>query len=131
MPFISANLDDVSEDKPVPEGEYELTIQSWKEERSKAGNKMLTVIIKINDADAPGASNIFHRLVLPNEETDREKARMMLLNLKRFLHVFGIPNDRGGFDPEDFNGATGRCLVGQREYEGQVSNELRLPRLRS
>jgi hypothetical protein len=57
--FINAALDDVQEDKAVPEGEYDLRITDVKEGKSRKGQDMVTVMIKIEGREGEGAQPIF------------------------------------------------------------------------
>jgi hypothetical protein len=128
MPFINAAMDDVREDKPVEEGEYDLRITSVKEKESKKGQPMLEVMLKIEGREGEGASPIWHYLLF--NSPDQAAARMQALDLKRFLTLFNVPVDPNGFNSDDLVGATASCMVIQEEDDrGNIRNALRLPRL--
>lgn len=135
MGFINASLDQDYEDRPVPEGEYNLRITKVDEEESKAGNAMLVLQIKVEDRGFPNAAPIRHWVVLP-DGSDPQKDRLRSRDLKRLLYVFGVNVGPKGFDSDDLQGATGSCMVTQEEgtddkgkSTGDIYNRLRLPRL--
>lgn len=133
MPFIKMALD-AKEPVVAPEAEYDLRI--FKVEEKKTGDKskrpgepMLLVMINIEE---PGESYapVFHNLMLLTSNTPEEHQQLYKLGVQRFLACFNISGDHGGFDTDDFVGATGRCLVVQGEDDkGEPRNELKLPRL--
>lgn len=137
MPFISLgkNLDDVGEDKPVPEAEYDLIVKNVQEMRkSEAGRQMIPVGIQVEHPDYPEAALVWHNIVFPNDDDyaddDQRKATLMLRNIKRFLYIFGVDWTEDGFDSEDLEGAKGRASLGLDEYQGDVRNIIKLPRLK-
>lgn len=133
MPFIKMALD-AKEPVVAPEAEYDLRI--FKVEEKKTGDKskipgepMLLVMINIEE---PGESYapIFHNLMLLTSKTPEEHHSLYKLGVQRFLAAFNISGDDGGFDTDDFVGATGRMLVTQGEDDkGDPRNEIKLPRL--
>lgn len=127
MPLISIPLGDDWEDKAVPDGEYDLVIEDANEKTSKAGSEMVEVRIAIQDGDYPNSAAVWEYLVFPKEDDEERTKRLQMRNLVRFLTVFGIPFEADGFNSEDLIGATGRCMLKQEEYEGNVSNKLVLP----
>ena len=133
MPFISVALQDAKEPEAVPEGEYDLRIMKHEDgESKKSGNPMTTIFIKIEDAAHPNAALVRHWLVPPTNETPADQRQMRLLDIKRFLTAFNIPMEGEGFNSDDLDGATARCMLTQDEDEesGNVYNRLKLPRLK-
>lgn len=131
MAFIKADLKDVKEASAVPEGEYSLRILKVEEGESKKGNPMLTLLIKIEDAQVKNPAPMRHWIVLPDRDTPEDQVQMRMLELKRLLATFGIRYDGEGFDTDDLVGATGKGFVAQEEGDdGSVYNRLRLPRLK-
>lgn len=131
MPFITTPIDDAKEPEAAPEGEYDLRIVKSEDGESKKGNAMTTVFIRIEDAAIPNAAPIRHWLTYPDSQTPADQRQMRLLDIKRFLTVFGIPFEAKGFNTDDLAGATGRCYIYQEEGDdGNVYNRLRLPRLK-
>src|SRR5882672_6517015 len=122
MSFIKAAIADAKESTVVAEGEYSLTVKTASQKKSKAGNEMIACMIVFDDE--PNAAPIFEHLVLPS---GGEWDHLHLLHIRRFLTVFGIPFEENGFDDEDIEGATGKCLVGQEEGEQGLRNVLKLP----
>lgn len=131
MPLVKAPLEDDFESQPVPEGNYDLRIQSAEDKDSAAGNAMTAIMITIEDPDHPNATPIFFFLNYPPKE--HEYYDLMWQQNKRFLTVFDVPYDKSGFNTDDLDGATGNCFVEHNmvEYNGVEApkNELRLPRV--
>lgn len=129
MAFIKAELGNTKEPEAAPEGEYDLRIAKATRKDSKAGNKMTEVILQIEGGNF---SPVFHYLIDVTRDTAENVRQMRELELKRFLTVFGIKFEDGGYDDEDLQGATGRVFLIQEEDENSVTrNKLRLPRLKS
>lgn len=136
MPFIMAAVADAQEDKPLPEGEYELTIKSAEPKTSKKGKNMIQVLLVTTDPEYRNASPINHYIMLP--EKDDEYRDMHLRNMKRFLVAFGVAFEDNGFDTDDLIGQTATVGVGLQamkdrdtgEATGQEMNTLKLPRVK-
>jgi hypothetical protein len=129
MSFIDLpidNMDDIQEDKPVPEGEYNLIISDAKEKTNDSGAvKGLLVICEIQGME--GAANVLHNISLPLPEDDETKVKNKLLFIKRFLQKFAIGMKGGQINIQDFLGKTAKCMLIQEEYNGTVSNKIKLP----
>jgi hypothetical protein len=132
--YLDEDLENVQEERPVPEGEYALRIVATEETRTKADDRdMIVVTIAIEDPQYPDASPFRHWCVLPNED-DKVKengrtAKMFYRNMKRFLHLFGIPYDFES--PEEWQGATCMSYVklGTNPDSGQEFNQIDPPRI--
>lgn len=130
MSFIDLETDlaNVREKEVVSEGMYDLVIESAKG-KSKDGKENILVILGIEgNLDA---ANILHNVSLPAAGEDAEKTTKKLIFIKRFLAQFNITPPVGSIDPAvwaatEFPGKTGRCKVVQEEYNGIVSNKLKL-----
>lgn len=132
MGFIGVSLDDVSEPETVPEGEYELRIVKKEDTESKKGKPMTKVYIRIEDAPVRNAGVIVHYLLPPDADTPPEQREMRLLEIKRFVTLFGVAYDERGFDTDDLVGATARGpLVLEEGDDKVIRNRLKLPRLRT
>lgn len=129
MAFIEVEgLGDDYEDKPVPEGPYDLRCDDIKEQTAKDGkSQQVMVMIKVQDPDYPDAATIFHYLTFPCADDDADKRRTKMRMNGRFLEKFKVPYEKKGFNAEDIRGATANCLLKQREFEGAMRNELSLP----
>lgn len=128
MSFIDTgiNFDDVREDQPVPEGEYDLVIADVKEKNNDSGNlKNLLVIIEIVGHD--GAANVLHNISIPQPEDDAEKVSNKAKFIKRFLQLFNIPFQGGSLNLTDFPGKRAKAFLTQEEYQGTISNKIKLP----
>ena len=128
MSFIDAELDAIEEDKPVAEGEYSLVITDVKEKNDDSGNlKGLLVILEIEGQE--GAANVLHNISIPLPTDDADKKKTKLLFMKRFLVQFGIPF-AGGVDLTRFPGARAKCFLTQDDYQGIISNKIKLPMMK-
>ena len=108
MPMMDADFSQDYEDRPVPEGLYNLRIIKAEEKVSKNSSAdMIQCILEIEGVE--GASNIFHYLVMPIgskqsaergvEEDDSNKVRNKMRSLTRFLTLFGIKYERRALTP--------------------------------
>lgn len=131
MGFVKAALDDVAEPEVVAEGEYDLRIVKSEDKESRAGNPMTEIFIRIEDAGSKNPALVAHYLNHVTPETPKDQQQMRLLETKRFLQVFGVAHTPEGFDTDDLQGATGRCLLIQEEgKDGVTRNRMKLPRLK-
>jgi len=129
MSFIEIEgLGDDYEDKPVPEGEYEVRVEDIKEQTAKDGKSVqIMCMIKVQHPDFPDSATIFHYLTFPNDDDDTEKRRTKMRMNGRFLKAFGVKFEKKGFNGEDIIGCTAMLGLKQEEYEGSVRNSLMLP----
>jgi len=125
--LIPINLNDVSEPRPVPNGRYDLVIASVEETVTKEkGKPQLKISIGIQGHD--DAPNLMHYSGLPAEGDEPRSAQFKALMLKRFLALFSIPFDNGGFSLDDFPGATASAELTIDETGDY--NRLVLPKMR-
>ncbi len=133
---IGGNLDDVQEEKAVPNGEYELEVVSVQDpKKAKESDRMvMPVFHRILDPDYPDAKLVAHYVTFPQEsdfdENDGRTAQLLLRGVKRYLACFGVEWEGKGFDRGDLEGAVGKCFLKQEEYNDEVSNKLQLPRMK-
>ena len=132
MSFLQVEgLGDDYEDEAVPEGSYGLRIVDTREGRNKAATcDQLTVLISVDDDEFPNSKTIFHYLTFPGEADDDNVKRNKMRNVTRFLKLFDVPYEKDGINSEDMVGNTADCVLTQEEYEGNISNRLRLPSTR-
>lgn len=132
MSFLQVEgLGDDYEDEAVPEGSYGLRIVDTREGRNKADTcDQLTVLISVDDDEFPNSKTIFHYLTFPGEADDDNVKRNKMRNVTRFLKLFDVPYEKNGINSEDMVGNTADCVLTQEEYEGNISNRLRLPSTR-
>lgn len=130
MSFIKfpKNVNTYEEPKAVPGGkEYDLTVVYRKDSyvKPESGNTVLPLGLRIDDY--PDAPLVNHALVIPPEGHEYED--LMMRGVRRFLHTFNIDiGDGEGINDESvFDGAQGRCLLTEEEYEGEMQNKLKLP----
>lgn len=129
MSFIDlpiTDMDDIQEDKPVPEGEYNLVISDAKEKNAEDGTlKGILVICEIQGVE--GASNVLHNISLPILGDDDTKVSNKLKFIKRFIQLFKIPVKGNQLNIQDFLGKTAKAMLVQDEYNGNISNKIKLP----
>jgi hypothetical protein len=129
MSFIDLpinNIDDIQEDQPVPEGEYNLVIIDCKERKNESEElKGLLIICEIEGHQ--GAANVLHNMALPLPGDDPTKVSNKLKFIKRFVSLFKIPVNGGKLNPSDFPGKRAKAFLTQEEYNGDVSNKIKLP----
>ncbi len=132
MSFIPVNMNEASEPQPVVNGRYDLTIANAELKLSKESQlPMFRCRINIDGHD--DAPSILHHVMIPQtmEEVKSFKGTMF----KRFASTFGVKIPAEGIDPEkmvlDLIGARATGVeVRQKEFDGNLSNELALDRLK-
>lgn len=128
MPFIKMGLKDAKEAEHVPEGEYDLRIVKAEDKKSKAGNPMTAVTIRIEDPNYPNAQLLNHFLNYPTGDAVADPLR--LRDIARFLTLFEVAYQDDGFNSEDLVGQTARGLLTIEDGDnGQKFNRLNPPRL--
>lgn len=129
MSFIDLpiqDIDDIQEDQPVPEGEYNLVIIDAKEKQDESGAiKGLLVICEIEGHD--NAANVMHNISLPLPADEATKVSNKLKFIKRFVQLFKIPTQGGKLNLQDFAGKRAKAFLTQEEYNGNISNRIKLP----
>lgn len=130
MPFINLNANAAQEPKPVPNAKYDLTISSCESVLSKSEKPMFKARINIDGHD--DAPSILHHVMIP--QTLEDVKGFQGLMFKRFCTAFGVKLSPDGFDTDklalELIGARASDIeVRQKEYEGNISNEINLPRL--
>jgi len=118
---LGANLDDIPDSNPVPEGNYDLIVEGSK---LKLDNMCINVWLSIEGE--PEAATVFHNLSLPKTDDEDEKKKNKLRFLKAFMQKFTIPYGDNGFNEEDLIGARANCHLVQDEYNGRISNKIKL-----
>lgn len=138
MPFISSgrNLNDIPEEAPVTEGDYDLAIFAVNEGVAKSGRATVKASIRIEDPNFPNAQPMLHVLTIPSEddwENDEDLAKRMTRSNLRFLALFGIAHTDEGWDTDDFEGANCRAHLSltDEDESGNIYNRIRLPRMKS
>ncbi len=141
MTFITVNLDDTQESKPLPEGNYNLQITQCKVAKTGPNSKRPgspQFAVTIGFVDEPTAPNISHYISLPHEEDEVSGFQYKALLLKRFLVQFSIPYDSKGIDVDGLAmamvGATANARVTQtspdESQSGDVYNRLFTPKIK-
>lgn len=132
---LPMDIEDISEPKAGPEGTYTLVVRDVQERTNEAGQlKGLLVIhdvvsgpVGVNPDDV---ASVLHNISIPLPEDDQEKVKNKLLFLKRYLAVFNIPMSGSKLDPISFVGKQATVNLVLDEYQGTISNKIKLPNLR-
>jgi hypothetical protein len=136
---MQLNFDDAVEPTIAPAGRYALQITEAKEmvtgpNSKNPGSPMIRVSIGFPQNDE--YQNFNHFIMLPTEDDEQKAANNKVLNLKRFLVLFGIPFQNGELDVPglimDMTGAQTDGEVKQTEpnANGDVYNSLAVPRIK-
>lgn len=132
---LPMDIESITEPKAGPEGTYGLIVTQVNEKQDENGGlKGLSIIHEVSTApvgvDPSEVSNVFHFISIPQQSDDQEKVKNKLLFLKRYLAVFGIPMNGSKLDPNSFIGKTASVQLTVDEYQGNITNKIKLPNLR-
>ena len=131
--LIPVDVGAAIEQKPVPNGTYDLQITDCVDGKSQKGKPQLAMSIAIEGhEDAP---NVRHWVSFPADGDDADTVKFKTLLLKRFLTLFKqpIPN---AIDTEKLAmslvGAKARAevILDKPDDAGNVYNRLTVPRIR-
>ena len=132
MSFIDLpinDIDDIQEDKIVPEGNYRLVIADVKERQNESGElKGLLVSCEIQGME--GVANVLHNVSLPLPGDAPEKLSNKLKFIARFIKLFKIPMKGNQLNPQEFLGKTAECMLIQESYNDVTSNKIKLPNIK-
>lgn len=123
MSFIESPLGDAQEKEVMPEGSYDLIVEDA--QLIDEPGKKRRISIRHSIDGHPEAKAVFHNIFLDLSD-DAEKRNNQLLFQRAYLNAFAIPYEAGGFDLDDIIGARGTVNLTQDEYEGRVSNNIKL-----
>ena len=130
MSFIEiTGMDEAQEPELAPEGQYDLRITHAEDYINDKGTPLVRCSIAFDGK--PEYQNMNYWVILPKGE-DQEQDQKRIINVKRFLTMFGVPFENG-FEIEDLFGATAdKANVSQSDAdeEGNIYNELRISRLK-
>lgn len=86
------NFEALPEEKPVPDGEYEVMIQTAEEYIGKtSGKTSIRIILSLpGEADA---EDIFHYLSLPQDGDDPKTANRKMRRIRDFLQAFDLTKE--------------------------------------
>lgn len=132
MSFIEIAIQDAQEEVSVPEAVYDLRVtDATLKDNAETKRQSVMCMIEIENPpeDTPNVATVFHFMNLPNKNDDAKSTKFMMLQIRRFLVAFDVPHEGNGFSPEDIPGSTAEMLLCEEEYEGDMKNSLRLPRI--
>ena len=134
------------EEEVIPKGQHELRIVAAEPktsegdpEKGKPSRAMIQVAAEAVDRE--DCAPVFHYLVFPTEaeladrdsDDNRRKVKMMIRNLRRFLHAFGVGekefNDAGPSRHQLLLGKVGRVTITHEMYNGEPQARLNPPKL--
>lgn len=117
MASFNLNFSNIQSREPLPEGIYSTVVEKIEITPAKtSGNPMWKVTLKVTDEEFAGRK-LFTNLVL---------AENCLWKLKEFLAAIGVDaDDAVDGDTEDLIGAECQVKVTQREYQGDIQNEVK------
>ena len=124
MTFINMPLSEAKPPEPVPEDNYTLIIEAVDKIEDPDGKTYLQIRHSI--IGEPQAGAVFHRLgiTLPD---DPSKAKWSMLFIKAYLKLFDFPYSDNGWDDEEVQpGAQAGCFLERSEWQGVVSNRIKL-----
>ena len=124
MTFIKMPLKDAVAPEALPEGPYTLILESVDKIEDPDGKTYLQ--IRHSVVGEPDAAAVFHRLNITLPE-DPNKAKWSMLFCKAYLKAFGFPYEDDGWDDEEIvPGAQAQVFLERSEYNGIVSNRIKL-----
>lgn len=132
MSFIDMNLgSDVQEPKTAPEGWYDLVIINASPHTKEGENRpsSTAVFVKISDHPEYRPVSVYLGYSKPTDENQTRAFKQLMT--KRFLSMFSIPFEDGGYATEDLLGATakGYLTLTEANENGDVYNQLRFEKL--
>ena len=124
MPKVPFNRDKVdTEFTPLDTGgPYEIECIKCEPGVSQTGNPKLDLEYQcISGPDQKSGFDVQGRHLFDHVSATDDGRAFSLANI---LDAFGIPNDKNGFNTEDFIGATCRVTVKHEEYEGKMRDRI-------
>jgi hypothetical protein len=121
MALFNNPFDEPTEDKIMPEGEYNLKVTSVNTKTADTGREYL--LVTFANIDEPDAETIFHRVngLMPDDEP---QTRKVLSNMAHeFFAYFGLDPNSGG--SAELIGRDCAALVVQTEWQGRIRNEIK------
>jgi hypothetical protein len=121
----------------VPDGTYEVAINSIGFALSSGGNMMLTALLDI--VGEPNTKKVRYFMVLPTDDDDKEKADNKRRKMKTFCEAFKLDmemfqteviNAANAFtddrvDITAFNGYNASAIITSRTNEGEEFNDIK------
>jgi hypothetical protein len=132
---LPMDIEDVTEPKAGPEGDYTLIVRDVQEKNNESG-VLKNVLVLLDVVSAPTGVNpdeistVMHNLSIPMPDDDQEKVVNKMRFIKRFMAVFAIPFAGNRLDLKQFPGKQAKCHLVQDEYQGNITNKIKLPNLK-
>jgi len=125
-------LGDAKEPELLPETKTNLVVEDVHTYESEKNGRTITRIRhNVEDERYEDANAIMHWMSHPMEDDEPETARLLVLQMKRYLIMTGVPFEATGFNEEDLYGASFEAdvIIDENEDSGEQFNKLVLPRL--
>lgn len=142
MSIVDINFDDVHEPAPLAKGRYPTQITGAQVKQTGANSKrpgsdqiVVTIGFTGPSPEEQNAPTMSHYISLPHPDDEAKTNNFKVLQLKRFLTVYGISFNSGGFDLEETcfsmigNEANIEVELSEPDDKGNVYNRLKLPRI--
>lgn len=138
MTFLDKAIDDIPEAQPVPQGEYDVTIQDAEvvpaNPESKDPNAYHIRLRITIDGTGDETMPIFHYLVGISADCDEDRANTIGRMYKQFVKKFGM--DTSGFTLRDlifdsftdispYLGLSALVKLDVEDYKGRLSNKIK------
>ena len=122
MALIKANVDEVEEFEAIPAGTYLARITNAEEKIASSGKSMIACEAEVAEGEFQGTKLWFNTMI----KVKSKKSGKMITNfyLKRLVEALKVDWPPKGFQTEDFFGQEFMAVVGQREYQGRMQNNV-------
>ena len=118
--------------KPLPDGYYEMQVAAVEPKEcgpnsKKPGRPMLSYRFEVvgNEEIAYNGRSVFYNVMIPWTDDSGEFDKSGISFLVGLCAAIGQPWEGSSFDPLEHIGATCNALIGSREYNGNVNNEIK------
>jgi hypothetical protein len=132
---LPMDIEDVTEPKAGPEGDYQLVIRDVQEKNNENGQlKNVLVLCDVlsgpTGVDTDEIATVMHNLSMPLPEDEQEKVVNKMRFIKRFMAAFSIPMAGTRLELTQFPGKQAKVHLVQDEYQGNITNKIKLPNLK-
>lgn len=117
MPSLNLDFSNIDKREPLPEGTYQVSVTKVEQSTAKtSGNALLKVAFAVMD-EGFEKRKLFTNLVLQDN---------CMWKVAEFLGAVGLPCDAMvDIDTDELIGLTCSVKVAQREYQGEIQNEIK------
>ncbi|MBU2052475.1 DUF669 domain-containing protein [Patescibacteria group bacterium] len=112
---MGLDLTAVPDLKTVPEGLYNLRVESVESKVSQNGNPYIA--LRFSFLDDPEAQDVYNNLMLPTADNDQRTTLQKKRRIKKFVEEFSVPFTASGINFENAIGCTGFALLIEEDTE--------------